>query len=140
VARVLSTAVVLALLAATAAAFAITESAKLTKSPIAGTEVTPLFSPAAAADDKQIAHVKFRLRTRERLTVWMQNSDGRRIATLLAPRNAPAGSKFDLIWDGFSGGGVVDPDGDYQPVVSSSAPTGRSSCRASSASTRCRRR
>jgi hypothetical protein len=43
VARVLSTAVVLALLTATALAFVITESAKLEKSPIMGTYVTPLF-------------------------------------------------------------------------------------------------
>src|SRR5205085_10732066 len=41
VSRVLSTAIVLALLAATAGAFVITEGAKLEKSPIAGTKVTP---------------------------------------------------------------------------------------------------
>jgi hypothetical protein len=117
VARVLSTAVVLALLAGTAAAFAITEGAKLTKSPIASTEVTPLFSPEALDADKKVAYVQFRLRTRERLTVWMQDSHGLRVATLLPPRSARAGTKFKLLWDGFSGGGVIDPDGEYKPVV-----------------------
>ncbi len=116
-ARVLSTAVVLALLAATAVAFAITEGAKLDKSPIAGTDVTAIFSPAGEVAEKKTAHVKFRLRTRERLTVWIQDSHGRRIATLLPPRTARAGTRFDLLWDGFSGGGVIDPDGTYQPVV-----------------------
>jgi hypothetical protein len=115
VARVLSTAVVLALLAATAGAFAITEGAKLDKSPIAGTDVTPIFSPAGTI--KKLAYVSFRLRTRERLTVWIQDSHGRRVTTLLTPRSAAAGTRFKLAWDGFSGGGVIDPDGTYQPVV-----------------------
>jgi hypothetical protein len=115
VARVLSTAVVLALLVATAGAFAITEGAKLDKSPIAGTQVTPIFSPAGTI--KQLAYVSFRLRTRERLTVWVQDSRGRKITTLLPPRSARAGTRFKLAWDGFSGGGVIDPDGAYQPVV-----------------------
>jgi hypothetical protein len=117
VARVLSTAVVLALLAATSVAFAITEGAKLTKSPIAGTEVTPLFSPKGVVEEKTSAQVKFRLRTRERLTVWIQDSQGHRIDTLLPPRSARAGTKFDLLWDGFSPGGVIFPDGTYRPVV-----------------------
>jgi hypothetical protein len=115
VARVLSTAVVLLLLAATAVGFAITEGAKLDKSPIAGTDVSPLFSPAGTS--KAVASVSFRLRTRERLTVWIQNSDGNRVATLLPPRAARRGQRFDLVWDGFSKNGTIQPDGDYYPVV-----------------------
>jgi hypothetical protein len=117
VARVLSTAVVLALLAATAIAFAVTEGAKLDKSPIAGTAVTPIFSPVSAIEAKRAAQVKFRLRTRERLTVWIEDAHGRRVATLLPPRSARAGTVFKLRWDGFSGGGVINPDGVYRPVV-----------------------
>jgi len=117
VARVLSTAVVLALLAATAAAFVVTEGAKLEKSPIAGTRVDPVFSPSSAIPAKKNAHVQFRLRTRERLAVWIQDSEGRRIAMLLSNRNAPSATKFDLIWDGFSSSGVIFPDGVYKPVV-----------------------
>ena len=77
-ARVLSTAVVLVLLAATAVAFAITEGAKLDKSPIAGTDVSPIFSPAGTI--KPNAEVRFRMRTRERLSVWIQGADGKRVA------------------------------------------------------------
>jgi len=117
VARVLSTAVGLALLAATAAAFVITEGAKLEKSPIAGTHVDPLFSPLSAAQETTTAHIRFRLRTRERLAVWIEDTDGLRVAELLSNRNAPRGSKFDLVWTGFSPGGVVFPDGVYRPVV-----------------------
>ena len=116
-ARVLSTAVVLALLAATAAAFVVTEGAKLEKSPIAGTSVDQLFSPLGADPETASAHIRFRLRTRERLAVWIEDSEGRRVAELLSNRNAPRGSKFDLVWSGFSPGGVVFPDGVYRPVV-----------------------
>jgi hypothetical protein len=115
VARVLSTAVVLVLLAATAVAFAITEGAKLDKSPIAGTDVSPVFSPAGKT--KQIAYVRFRMRSRERLSVWIQDADGRRVATLLRPRSAHRGQTFDLVWDGFSRSGLIEPDGSYYPVV-----------------------
>ena len=83
----------------------------------AGTEVTPVFSPTAADEDKRVAQVKFRLRTHERLTVWIQDSRGRKISTLLPPRSVRAGTKFDLLWDGFTGGGVIDPNGVYKPVV-----------------------
>jgi hypothetical protein len=114
-ARVLSTAVVLALLAATSAAFAITEGAKLSKSPIAGTKVTPVFSPTG--ETNKVADVSFRLRTRERLTVWIQDAHGRKVATLLTSRTARAGKVFELGWDGFSPDGVIEPDGVYKPVV-----------------------
>jgi hypothetical protein len=117
VARVLSTAVVLALLAATAAAFVVTEGAKLEKSPIFGTRVDPVFSPAGVVSAKKDAHIRFRLRTRERLAVWIQDSEGHRVASLLSNRNAPRGSRFDLVWDGFSPSGVIFPDGVYKPVV-----------------------
>ena len=114
-ARVLSTVVVLALLAATAVAFAITEGAKLDKSPIASTRVDPLFSPEGT--DKRVAHIRFRLRTRERISVWIRDSDGDNVRTLLANRSAPRGARFNLVWDGFSPSGIVQPDGTYEPVV-----------------------
>ena len=114
-ARVLSTVVVLALLAATAVAFAITEGAKLDKSPIAATRVDPLFSPEGT--DKRVAHIRFRLRTRERISVWIRDSDGDNVRTLLTNRSAPRGARFNLVWDGFSPSGIVQPDGTYEPVV-----------------------
>ena len=85
------------------------------KSPIAGTFVTPLFSPAGTTHPN--AEVRFRLRTRERLTVWIQSSDGKRVTTLLLPRTAHRGQRFDLVWDGFSRSGTIQPDGNYYPVV-----------------------
>ena len=115
--RVLSTAIVLALLAATAIAFVITEGAKLEKSPIAGTKVTQIFSPNSAVAKTRTAHVQFRLRKRERLEAWIQDSQGRRVRDLQARRTFPRGAKLDLVWDGFTAGGTVQPDGVYLPVV-----------------------
>jgi hypothetical protein len=115
VARVLSTAVVLALLAATAVAFAITEGAKLDKSPIASTRVDRVFSPDGTL--KPVAHVQFRLRTRERLTVWIQDTHGDRVATLLPDRTLAKGTVVRLAWSGLSPSGLVEPDGTYMPVV-----------------------
>ena len=114
-ARVLSTVVVLALLAATAVAFAITEGAKLDKSPIAATRVDPLFSPAGT--DKRVAHIRFRLRTGERISVWIRDSHGHNVRTLLTNRSARRGARFDLVWDGFSPSGIVQADCTYDPVV-----------------------
>ena len=117
-ARVLSTAVVLALLAATALAFVLTEGAKLEKSPITGTQVPePVFSPSGVDPKTKTAHVIFRLRTRERLEAWIQDGDGRRVRTLQAPRTFARGSRLDLVWDGFTDSGVIVPDGVYVPVV-----------------------
>jgi hypothetical protein len=117
VARVLSTAVVLALLTATALAFVVTESAKLEKSPIMGTKVTPLFSPDAVDPKLKNADVIFRLRTTERIEAWIQDSDGNRVRLLQAPRTFKRGTRLDLVWDGFTDSGIVVPDGVYMPVV-----------------------
>ena len=114
-ARVLSTAVVLALLTATALAFVVTESAKLEKSPIMGTNVTPLFSPSGVGP--KTADVIFRLRTTERLEAWIQDSKGNRVRDLQAPRTFKRGTRLDLVWDGFTDSGTVVPDGVYMPVV-----------------------
>src|SRR5438270_6402778 len=93
VARVLSTAVVLALLAATAVAFVITEGAKLEKSPIVGTKVPfPVFSPSGVGP--KAAEVKFRLRTRQRIEAWIQDREGNRVRVLQAPRTFPRGARL----------------------------------------------
>lgn len=117
-ARALSTATVLGLLAATAVAFAITERAKLTLSPIASTKVSPkVFSPKAAEASHRTATVAFRLRTSEQVTVWIEDSAGHTVRTLLPSRSEHRGARLDLAWDGFAGDGELVPDGVYRPVV-----------------------
>jgi hypothetical protein len=116
VARALSSALVLALLAATAVAFAITEGAKLERSPIYGTQVpVPLFSPNGRT--APVATISFRLRSRERVEAWIQNADGNRVRTLLHPRTFAGGTRVNLVWDGLSDRGLAEPDGVFMPVV-----------------------
>jgi hypothetical protein len=115
VARVLSTAFVLALLAATAAAFALTERAKLERSPIYGTDVDPIFSPAGKL--KPVAHIAFRVRSHERVDVWIADGHGHRVATLLSNRTVKPGTRLNLVWNGVTASGLLVPDGTYMPVV-----------------------
>ena len=114
-ARVLSTATVLVLLAATAAAFALTERAKLERSPIAGTQVDPIFSPEGKA--KPAAHIDFRIRKPERIRVWIEDGDGNEVRQLLTTRAVAAGTREALVWNGLSDNGILVPDGVYTPVV-----------------------
>lgn len=114
-ARVLSTAIVLVLLAASAAAFALTEGAKLERSPIAGTQVDPIFSPDGTV--KPVAHIDFRVRKHERIRVWIEDSKGREVRELLPSRPVTAGTREALVWNGFADNGILVPDGVYSPVV-----------------------
>jgi len=109
-ARVLSTAFVVALLCATAGAFALTQGAKLELSPIFKTHVAPVFSPGAGA-----ARIEFSLRKGDRVTVWVERN-GKRVATVSPGRRFPAG-RVRLAFDGFTETGRVLPDGVYEPVV-----------------------
>ena len=80
------------MLAATALAFAVTERAKLARSPIYATSVTKVFSPDCAVPctlGSGSAVVSFKLRTRERLTVWIQRGSTR-VGTLVSRPGVPA--------------------------------------------------
>jgi hypothetical protein len=110
VARVLSTAFLVALLAATAAAFALTEGAKLELSPIYKTKVTPVFSPGITNAD-----IDFKLRKTDHLTVWMTR-DGKRVATIV-PGTTYRPGWVRLVFSGVSPTGITLPEGVYVPVV-----------------------
>jgi hypothetical protein len=112
----MSTAIVLALLAATAIAFVVTETAKLEKSPIFATHLPdPLFSPDGVTHPE--ADLDFRIRKTERVEVWIEDSEHHRVRTLLAPRTFRRGSVVSVAWDGIADNGVAVPDGTYTPVV-----------------------
>lgn len=116
-ARVLSTALVLALLAATAIAFVLTESAKLERSPIYATRLPDgsIFSPDGTLHPEAV--LDFRLRKPESIEVWIQDSRGHRLRTLLAPRAFRRGARVSVGWDGIRDNGLAAPDGVYEPVV-----------------------
>jgi hypothetical protein len=101
---------VVALLGATAGAFALTQGVKLELSPIYRTDVGKVFSPGEGG-----APVEFSLRHGDRITVWVER-DGTRVATIVPGRHFAAGP-VRLAFDGFTETGRVLPDGVYEPVV-----------------------
>lgn len=107
--------IVLALLGATAAAFAITERLKLERSPITGTRVDHVFSPVCECA-RDVAVVSFVLRRRETVTVDVLDKTGRSVRTLVMRRREPAG-RVSYTWDGFDNDGRVVPEGIYRPRV-----------------------
>jgi hypothetical protein len=111
--RILSTAVIVGLLAATAAAFAITERLKLTKSPITATKVVRAYvSPRAHTT----AAVAIRFRRRDRVTVTIEDSHRHEVDTLayrlLVPR-----ARRSFVWNGRTDAASVAPDGTYRMEV-----------------------
>jgi hypothetical protein len=114
VARVLSTAFCVALLAATAGAFALTQGAKTELIPIYDTHVDPVFSPDCKCVTA-VAKIDFRLRKSDRLTVWLTH-DGERVRTLVPGKTYKPG-RVALEFDGIDDSGFTLPDGEYKPVV-----------------------
>jgi hypothetical protein len=83
VARALPTLLVLALLGASAAAFAVTEGKKLQKTPISRTQVPQrLFSPVCDCAKDHVG-IRFFLRKADRLTVTIRNAGGDTVGTLV---------------------------------------------------------
>jgi hypothetical protein len=112
VARLLSTALVVALLVGTAAAFAITEGLKLEKSPITGTVVTKLFSPTCKCPTDK-ASIAFQLRSSDSVTATVLGRGGASVDTIASGLPAPKG-KVELSWNGRDATGVVVPAGTYK--------------------------
>lgn len=109
--RLLSTATLVGLLVATAAAFAITERLKLVKSPVTGTLVTRVFSPAHGA-----ASITFRLRHTDRVTVTVLTASRKLVRTLVADRRLPQG--FNTFgWAGRTDAGVPAQQGTYRVEI-----------------------
>lgn len=115
VARHLRTILVLLLLAATAAAFVVTEQLKLEPDPIARPRITPTFSPVCRCDT-QTAQIAFRLRQADRLTLTIEDESGRVVRTLLRDASFGRGNHA-FGWDGRDDGGRVVPEGRYRPRI-----------------------
>ena len=107
--------VVLALLGATAAAFAVTERLKLERSPVTGTRVDRVFSPVCECA-RDVAVISFKLRRRETVTVDILDKNGHSARTLVRKRREPKG-RVSYTWDGLDEVGRVVPEGVYRPRV-----------------------
>ena len=114
-ARIASTVLVVALLAATAAAFALTEVLKLQKSPITGTNVAPVLSPVCSCDTAEAA-IHFKLRERDVVDVSIIDGSGEVVATVARGEPVSAG-RVSFAWDGRDDAGNVLPEAEYRPRV-----------------------
>lgn len=113
--RLPQTAVVLALLLAAAASFAVTERLKLERSPITATKVDKVFSPVCECV-RDVAVVSFVLRHRETVTVDLLDAQGNSVRTLVRKSPEPRG-RVSYTWDGLNDAGALVPDGLYRPRV-----------------------
>ena len=95
--RLLTTATLVGLLVATAAAFAITERLKLTKSAVYGTVISTRISPTCGCAYKR-ATIFFKLRRPDDITVTVLNARGQDVA-LLTAQHDPRGP-VTLSWNG----------------------------------------
>ena len=114
-ARIASTVLVVALLAATAAAFALTQGLKLQKSPIFGTDVPrDVFSPVCDCQTDRVL-IAFRLREADRLDVSIVEGN-EVVRTIERGRSYPSG-RVEIEWDGRDDAGRVLPEGAYEPRI-----------------------
>jgi hypothetical protein len=116
VARIASTVLVVALLAATAAAFALTQGLKSQPSPIFGTDVDEVFSPVCGCDTRTAA-IAFKLRENDRLDVAIVRGD--EVVRTIERGRAYDRGLVDIEWDGRDDAGRLLPEGEYLPRVHS---------------------
>jgi hypothetical protein len=109
--RYLSTATIVGLLVATAAAFVVTEKLKLAKSPITNAVVTPLFSPRTGP-----ASVTIILRRADRTAITIEDAGQRRVRTLVSGRLLSRGP-HSYFWNGRTDAHTPAPDGVYLVTV-----------------------
>jgi len=112
--RLLSTALCLVLLAATAGMLALTRRAKSELVPLYEPRADALFSPDCNCDTG-VAKIDFRLRDTAHLSVWVERG-GRKALTIVAGRTYAAGP-VALDFTGITAQGITLPDGTYTPVV-----------------------
>jgi hypothetical protein len=111
--RFLIPATLVGLLIATAAAFAITERLKLTKSALMpGTKVSKVFSPSCGCA-RANANIKVVLRRPDTITVSVVDSRGDEVRTLLADESFRRGD-VRFRWNGRDDVGQLAPDGAYR--------------------------
>jgi len=110
--RLAPLALVLALLVATAAAFAVSQRRKLEQIPVAGPRMLPrAFSPGCRCPNPATA-VSFRLHRADTIDVLLVDEEGEVVRTLERGRPRRPG-RISFRWDGRADAGTVVPEGRY---------------------------
>jgi hypothetical protein len=110
--RLLPTVLVVALLGATAGAFAVTERLKLEPAPIVDPRFDNLFAPTCDCPTRA-AGISFGLREPDRVTVEVLDEDGRVVRTLVDGERLGTEGVSER-WDGRTESGALAPDGTYR--------------------------
>src|SRR4051812_9863189 len=105
-------ALVLGLLVATAAAFGVTETLKLQKSPIIGLREFRAFSPTCDCS-KAREELTFRLRTADDVTLTILDAGRRHVVRTIAAGDSVPRGWSTFTWNGRTDEGAVAPDGRY---------------------------
>jgi hypothetical protein len=114
--RLAVTVLVLALLAATTTAFALTEVLKLERTPIVRPRFNVAFAPGCACPHGT-AWLPIRLKKPETIDATIVDSDGGSVRTLLDGEREPKG-RLVLKWDGTDDSGAIVDDGTYKVRLS----------------------
>jgi hypothetical protein len=109
------TALAVALLVGSVAAFTYTQKLKLERSPIEKARFDRWLSPECDCPG-QTASLRFRLRERERIDATIVDGDGDFVTTLLS-RSEQGPGRVEMEWDGRDEAGRVVPDGEYRVRV-----------------------
>ena len=110
------TLLVLGLLTATAAAFAVSEEVKLEKSPLRGPRVDPVFSPVCECPNR-VAMISFRLSRSDTLGVGVVDAHDHLVRTLVSDRRFLPLHRLEFEWNGRDDDGRIVPEGVYRPRV-----------------------
>lgn len=100
------------LVAATLAAFFVTQRLKTRDPVVIGVRTLGFFSPVTHGPQRT-TYASFFLRRGDDVTVTVLDSEGDRVRTLADGRSVPARTRVTFRWDGRDGSGRLQPDGDY---------------------------
>lgn len=110
--RIALIALTLLLLAGTTAAFSVTQSLKLERSPVTGPRFDKIFAPTCHCGT-DTAQLSFRLRRPDRVDAVLVDGKGDPVRTLASDLPRPRG-RVTFLWNGRNEEGEVVPDGRYR--------------------------
>jgi len=106
---------VLGVLAGSAAAFAVSEGLKVQRAAVTAVHVAHTFSPVCRCPTDR-ASIAFRLTRSDRLDIWIVNSNGRVVRTLVRGRLFGRGAHH-FTWNGRDDAGKLLREGNFKPRI-----------------------
>jgi hypothetical protein len=114
-ARTATLLLVLAVLAASGASFAISEGLKVQRAAVTAVHVDKIFSPVCRCPEARAA-IAFKLTRTDRVTLGIVDSGGTLVRTLVHRRLFNRGAHH-FTWNGRDGDGTLVPEGSYRPRI-----------------------